>query len=54
LLKIEEKFGKTGLGRQMVEVAQSSEMVRNFNNFKVFVTFAIKKLEVMLILVEKL
>jgi hypothetical protein len=26
----------------MVEVAQSSEMVRNFNNFKAFVTFAMK------------
>jgi hypothetical protein len=26
----------------MVEVAQSYEMVRNFNNFKVFVTFAMK------------
>jgi hypothetical protein len=37
----------------MVEVAQSYEMVRNFNNFKAFVTFAMKKLEVLLILVEK-
>jgi hypothetical protein len=27
----------------MVEVAQSYEMVRNFNNFKAFVTFAMKK-----------
>jgi hypothetical protein len=35
----------------MVEVAQSYEMVRNFN--KVFVTFAMKKFEVLLILVEK-
>jgi uncharacterized protein Usg len=38
----------------MVEVAQSYEMVRNFNNFKAFVTFAMKKLEVLLILVEKI
>jgi uncharacterized protein Usg len=37
----------------MVEVAQSYEMVRNFNNLKVFVTFAMKKLEFLLILVEK-
>jgi hypothetical protein len=28
----------------MVEVAQSHEMVRNFNNFKDFVMFAMKKL----------
>jgi hypothetical protein len=26
----------------MVEIAQSYEMVRNFNNFKAFVTFAMK------------
>ena len=37
----------------MVEVAQSYEMVCNFNNSKAFVTFAMKKLEVLLILVEK-
>jgi uncharacterized protein Usg len=37
----------------MVEVAQSYEMVCNFNNFKDFVTFAVKKLEPLLILVEK-
>jgi uncharacterized protein Usg len=37
----------------MVEVAQSYEMVRNFNNFKAFVMFAVKKLEGLLILVEK-
>jgi hypothetical protein len=35
----------------MVEVAQSYEMVRNFNNFKGFVCD--EKLEVLLILVEK-
>jgi hypothetical protein len=29
----------------MVEVAQSYEMVCNFNNFKAFVMFAVKKLE---------
>jgi hypothetical protein len=29
----------------MVKVAKSYEMVRNFNNFKVFVMFAMKKLE---------
>jgi hypothetical protein len=29
----------------MTEVAQSYEMVRNFNNFKGFVMFAVKKLE---------
>ena len=29
----------------MVEVSQSYEMVRNVNNFKAFVTFAVKKLE---------
>ena len=28
----------------MVEVAQSHEMVRNFNNFKAFVMFAMKNL----------
>ena len=37
----------------MVEVAQSYEMVRNFNNFKAFVMFAVKKLEALLIWVEK-
>jgi hypothetical protein len=37
----------------MVEVAQSYEMVRNFKNFKAFVTFTMKKLEVLFILVEK-
>ena len=37
----------------MVEVAQSYEMVCNFNNFKAFVMFAVKKLETLLILVEK-
>ena len=37
----------------MVEVRQSYEMVRNFNNFKAFVMFAVKKYEVLLILVEK-
>jgi uncharacterized protein Usg len=37
----------------MVEVAQSYEMVRNFNNFKAFVMFAVKKLEGLLIFVEK-
>jgi hypothetical protein len=37
----------------MVEVAQSYEMVRNFTNFKAFVMFALKKLEALLILVEK-
>ena len=36
----------------MTKVAQSYEMVRNFNNFKAFVMFAVKKLEVLLILVE--
>ena len=29
----------------MVEVAQSYEMICNFNNFKAFVMFAVKKLE---------
>ena len=28
----------------MVEVAQSYKMVRNFNNFKAFVMFAVKKI----------
>ena len=37
----------------MTEVAQSYEMVRNFNNFKAFVMFAVKTLEALLILVEK-
>jgi hypothetical protein len=32
----------------MVEVAQSYEMVRNFNNFKAFVMFAVKQLEALL------
>jgi uncharacterized protein Usg len=36
----------------MTNVAQSYEMVRNFNNFKAFVMFAVKKLEALLILVE--
>jgi uncharacterized protein Usg len=33
----------------MVEVAQSYEMVRNFNKFEAFVMFAVKKLEGLLI-----
>jgi hypothetical protein len=37
----------------MVEVAESYEIVGNFNNFKAFVMFAVKKLEAFLILVEK-
>jgi hypothetical protein len=37
----------------MDEVGQTYEMVRNFNNFKAFVMFAVKKLETLLILVEK-
>jgi hypothetical protein len=37
----------------MVEVAKSYEMVRNFNNFKAFVMFAVKKMEALLILVGK-
>ena len=37
----------------MIEVGQSYEMVRNFNNFKAFVMFALKNLEALLILVEK-
>ena len=37
----------------MTRVAQSYEMVRNFNNFKAFVMFAVKKLQVLLILFEK-
>jgi hypothetical protein len=37
----------------MVEVAESYEIVGNFNNFKAFVMFAVKKLEALLILVEK-
>ena len=37
----------------MTEIAKSYEMVRNFNNFKRFVIFAVKKLEAFLILVEK-
>jgi hypothetical protein len=37
----------------MVEVAQSYEMVRNFNNFKAFVMFVVKKLQALLIFVEK-
>jgi uncharacterized protein Usg len=37
----------------MTEVAQSYEIVRNFNNFKAFVMFSVKKLETLLILVEK-
>jgi hypothetical protein len=32
----------------MVEVGQSYEMVRNFNNLKDFVMFAVKKLEAFL------
>ena len=37
----------------MVEVGQSYEMFGNFNNFKDFVMFAVKKLEALLILVGK-
>jgi hypothetical protein len=37
----------------MVEVVKSYEMVRTFNNFKASVTFAMKKSEALLILVEK-
>ena len=37
----------------MTEVAQSYEIVRNFNNLKAFVMFAVKKLETLLILVQK-
>ena len=33
----------------MVKVAKSYEMVRNFNNFKAFVMFAVKKMEALLI-----
>jgi hypothetical protein len=44
LLKIEVKV-KLG-----IKVAQSYEMVRNFNNFKAFVMFAVKKLEALLIM----
>ena len=47
-----EKFGKS-LGYKMVEVFKSYEMVRTFNNFKASVTFAMKKLEALLILAEK-
>ena len=32
----------------MTEVAQSYEMVRNFNNFKAFAMFAVKTLEALL------
>jgi hypothetical protein len=42
---------KVKLGIKMTEIA--NEMVRNFNNFKRFVIFAMKKLEALLILVEK-
>ena len=38
----------------MAEVAQSYEMVRNFNNFKAFVMFAVKKLEALLMLLGKI
>ena len=38
----------------MVEVIKSYEMVRTFNNFKASVTFAVKKSEALLILVEKI
>jgi hypothetical protein len=37
----------------MAEVGQSYEMVVNFNNFKAFVMFAVKKLAALLNLVEK-
>jgi hypothetical protein len=38
----------------MVKVVKSYEMVRTFNNFKASVTFAVKKSEALLILVETL
>ena len=45
---------KVKLGiKRMTEVAQSYEIVRNFNNFKAFVMFAVEKFETLLILVEK-
>jgi hypothetical protein len=37
----------------MVEVGKSYDMVRDFNNFNAFVMFAVKKMEALLILVEK-
>ena len=52
MLKIEGKTRKS-LGYKMVEVVKSYEMVRTFNNFKASVTFAMKKSEALLILVEK-
>ena len=36
----------------MVEVAESYEIVGNFNNFKAFVMFVVKKLEALFILVD--
>jgi hypothetical protein len=53
-LKLKVKLGKiwSKFGIKMVEVAQSYEMDGNFNNFKAFVMFAVKKLEALLILVE--
>jgi hypothetical protein len=45
-------IGKS-LGYKMVEFVKSYEMVRTFNNFKASVTFAVKKSEALLILVEK-
>jgi hypothetical protein len=46
---------KVKLGiKRMTEVAQSYEIVRNSNNFKAFVMFAVKKFETMLMLVRKI
>ena len=52
MLKIEGKTRKS-LGYKMVGVVKSYEMVRTFNNFKASVTFAMKKSEALLILVEE-
>jgi hypothetical protein len=37
----------------MVELLKVIQIVGNFNNFEAFVMFAVKKLEALLILVEK-
>jgi hypothetical protein len=54
-LNLKIKLGKiwSMFGIKNGRVAESYEIVGNFNHFKAFVMFAVKKLEALLILVEK-
>jgi hypothetical protein len=52
-LKLKVKLGKIW-SKFRIKEGRSYEMVRNFNNFKAFVMFAVKNLEDLLIVVEKI